>query len=159
MNARLCSCLMMSSYSVKFLLRTSSEISVIITGFFFSRLAVLGEGGRRGVTSSNSPVIYCCKKNSVTLGLRNCSPSLSEYTVFLVLIKKTYDLVYLISLAVEFVIILMGGGGGDGDDTNSRNTVPQLMVSQHLAAAVGEVIELSWWGASCWWKLCVLFFF
>lgn len=101
----------MSSYSVKFLLRTSSEISVIITGFFFSRLAVLGEGGRRGVTSSNSPVIYCCKKNSVTLGLRNCSPSLSEYTVFLVLIKKTYDLVYLISLAVEFVIILMGGGG------------------------------------------------
>lgn len=106
------------------------------------------------MTSSNSPVIYCCKKNSVTLGLRNCSPSLSEHTVFLVLIKKTSDLVYLISLAVEFMIILIGR-----KKTNSRNTVPQLMVSQHLAAGVGEVIELSWWGASCWWKLCVLFFF
>lgn len=111
MNAHLCSCLMMSSNSIKFLLRTSSEISVIITSFFFSRPASLGEGGRRGMTCSNSPVIYYCKKNSVTLGLRNFLPSLSEHTVFLVLIKKTSDSVYLISLAADFMIILIGRRG------------------------------------------------
>lgn len=98
----------MSSNSVRFLLRTSGEIPVIITGFFFSRPAILGEGGRRGMTSSSSPVIYCCKKDDVTLGLRNSSPSLSKRTVLLVLIKKTSPLVFLISIAAEFMMILIG---------------------------------------------------
>lgn len=59
------------------------------------------------MTSSSSPVIYCCKKNGITLGLRNSSPSLSELTVLLVLIKKTSPLVCLISIAAEFMMILI----------------------------------------------------
>lgn len=57
---------------------------------------------------------------------------------------------YLISLAAEFMMILIGE-----KKTNSRNTVPQVIVSQNLASGVGEVIELRWWGARCWWKLCM----
>lgn len=63
----------------KFLPRTSREGSQLITGFFLSRPVILGEGGRRGMTCCKSPVIYCCRKNSVTLGLRNShSPPLSS---------------------------------------------------------------------------------
>lgn len=51
-EAHLCSCLMMSSNSLKFLLRTSSEILVIITGFFCSRCTILEERGRRGTTDT-----------------------------------------------------------------------------------------------------------
>lgn len=55
----------------KFLPWTSREVSQLITGFFFSRPVILGKGGRREMTCCTSPVIYCCRKNSGTLGLRN----------------------------------------------------------------------------------------
>lgn len=60
----------------------------------------------------------------------------------------------LISVAAEFLILLIGG-----EKKISRNTLPQLMVSQHLALGVGETVGLPQWGASCWWKLCILGFF
>lgn len=62
----------------KFLPRTAREVSQLITGFFFSRPVILGRGG---MTCSNNPVIYCCRKNSVTLGLRNSHSPPSEHTV------------------------------------------------------------------------------
>lgn len=109
-------------------------------------------GGRRGMTCSSSPVIYCCKKNSVTPSLRN-SFTLPVWTYSVPSFEETSDSVYL------FFSSLWVHDGFNWKKANSRNIVPQLVVSKRLATGVGEVIELPQWGTSYWWKLGMLFFF
>lgn len=93
----------------KFLPRTAREVSQLITGFFFSRPVILGKGRRREMTSSNSPVIYCCRKNSVTLGLRSShSPRLS--ILCSAFDKQKILTLFLVSLAAVFMMVLIGRG-------------------------------------------------
>lgn len=122
----------------KFLPRTSSEVSLLITGFFYSRPVILGEGGRRKMTCSNSPVIYCYRKN----WLKEFSLSLSEHTVFWFWQTKNSYSVYLVSLAAVFMMI--GGGGSKFQKYCTAVTVNCISVLgfgsrwSHWASPVGK---------------------